>query len=110
MLLFYAALALVFLLIITLFKRAGVAKPYSSLMLIATLFSVISTVCLAENYIQSLVPGIQDGISVSNPLAYYWIGDDRWTHAKFQAAFEYGVLASVLCLTAYIAATILESR
>ncbi|QRG70735.1 hypothetical protein JNE38_22970 [Brevibacillus choshinensis] len=79
-------------------------------MLVATLFSTLATVCLADNYIQSLIPGLQDGISISNSLAYYLIGEDNWSHATYQAAFEYAVLVSILCLISYIAASILEAR
>jgi hypothetical protein len=65
---------------------------------------------LAHNYTVSLIPGIQDGISISNTLAYYLIGEDGWSLAKFRTAFHYAVVSSIICLFLYIAASIQESR
>lgn len=107
---FYIGIAVLFLFLIVLFKKAGVSSPFSRIALLSTLFSILAAVCLAQNYTESLIPAMQDGISISNTLAYYLIGEDGWSHATFRAAFHYAVVSSILCLMLYIAASIQESR
>lgn len=110
MLLFYVGIAILFFFLFVLFKKAGVSSPFSRIALLSTLFSMLATVCLAQNYTASLIPGMQDGISISNTLAYYLIGEDGWSQEKFRTAFQYAVVSSILCLMLYIAASVQDSR
>lgn len=97
-------------LILFLFHKAGVAYPFSRLLLLALIFCVLATSCLGINYTQSRIPGLQDGIAVSNSLAYFIMGDDRWSHKKFYDYFDAFLVASFVLMVLYILALLWESR
>lgn len=48
---------------------------FSTAILPLLLFSITANVALAQNYAQSLIPGANDGIGISNLLAYFLIGE-----------------------------------
>lgn len=92
------------------FARTGVRNPYSKGIALAAGFSLLAAVCLAQNYTQSLIPEANDGIGISNPIAYWIIGDDRWSTALFRTRFEQSVYLALLLLIAYPIVLILESK
>ncbi len=65
----------------------------SKTILIIFLFSILANVSLAQNYTQSLIPGIQDGIGISNKLSYWIITDagwgSHWSKELFKTAYNY---------------------
>lgn len=72
--------------------------------------SVLSTVCLAQNYTESLIPAANDGIAISNSLAYWIIGEDRWSRELFKSYFDGSVYVSLLLLLLYLGCVIQEKR
>ncbi|MDR7314695.1 hypothetical protein [Brevibacillus nitrificans] len=107
---FLLTVGIAFLLVFVLFKKFGVTRPFSRLALLSLIFCVLATACLGVNYVQSLLPGLQDGIAVSNALASFIIGEDQWSHEKFLQYFEGFMATSVLLMVFYIIALIGESR
>ena len=51
----------------------------STALLPFVLFSILVNVALSQNYTHSLIAEANDGIGISNFLAYFLIGEDRWT-------------------------------
>ena len=51
----------------------------STALLPFVLFSILANVALSQNYTHSLIPEANDGIGISNFLAYFLIGEVRWT-------------------------------
>lgn len=56
------------------FKINRISSPFSKGVILAFFFSIMAVVCLAQNYIVSLIPGASDGIAVSNQIARWIIG------------------------------------
>ena len=51
---------------------------FSKTILVLALLSITANISLAQNYSHSLVPGVNDGIGISNRIAYWIITDDNW--------------------------------
>jgi hypothetical protein len=83
------------------FRRSGVKHPYSKGIALAIALSAVATVCLAQNYTQSLIPGAEDGIGISNRVAYWLIGEDLWSTDRFRAYFMNAVSVTLVLIAAY---------
>ena len=81
---------------------------FSSSILILLLFSVIANVALAQNYTQSLIPEANDGMGISNKLAYMIIGEVRWSHELFQSMYNDSTIISIVLLIVYLLILVLE--
>jgi hypothetical protein len=92
------------------FKHSGVANPFSKGVGIAIGLSLIAAVCLAQNYSQSLIPGIQDGIAISNMVSYWIIGEDGWSQELFKQWFVGFTIISILFTIAYPIVLTVESK
>lgn len=84
--------------------------PYSKGIALGTGLSLLAAVCLAQNYTQSLIPEVNDGIGISNQVAYWIIGEDGWTKEMFRKSFEQSVYFTLLLLVAYPLVLIVESK
>lgn len=73
----------------------------------AVLFSIISTISLYDNYVSSSLVK-QDGITISNKLAYLYIGEDGWSQEAFRSAYDRAFMISIVLLIVYIAVLVLE--
>jgi hypothetical protein len=107
--LFHLFILVVVLLVYILLRKAGVSYPLSRILLLSLIFSVLATACLGQNYTQSLIPGIEDGIGVSNKLAYFIMGDDGWSHEKFKSYFDGFLTTSFILMALYIIGLLWES-
>lgn len=110
MFLYHFSVLVVVLLVYILLRKAGVSYPLSRILLLSLIFSVLATACLGQNYTQSLIPGIHDGISVSNSLAFFIMGDDGWSNEKFRSYFDGFLTASLILMALYIIALLWESN
>lgn len=72
------------------------------------LASVIANINLYHNYTQSLVPGLYDGISISNVIAYQFFPDHSWSIEFFKRRFDQSVIVSVILLIALIGLYLVE--
>lgn len=81
---------------------------FSTAMLPVLLFSIVANVALAQNYTQSLIPGANDGMGISNRLAYFLIGEDRWSHELFRSAYNLSTTITMLLLIAYSLILVIE--
>jgi hypothetical protein len=93
-----------------LFKKAGTANPFSKGIAMAIALSIVALVCLAQNYSESLIPEASDGIGISNPLAYWIIGEGNWSVELFRARFEQSIFVSLSLIILYPLAVLAESR
>lgn len=91
-------------------RRLGIKNPYSKGICIAFAFSILAVVSLAQNYTQSLIPNANDGISVSNSLAYWIIGEDGWSQEMFKNMFEQSIYISLILIAAYPIVLVFESK
>ncbi len=82
---------------------------FSTALLPLLLFSIVANVALAQNYTQSLIPEANDGMGISNLLAYFLIGDDRWSHELFRSAYNLSTTITILFLIAYSIILVLEN-
>lgn len=110
MLVFLLSFLFLFSLIFVLFQKNGVSHPLSRLMLLSLIFCSLATTCLGINYTLSLLPDQQDGIAVSNYLSYFIIGEDHWSHEKFQYYFDGFLTASFVLMALYVLVLTLEAR
>lgn len=107
---FLLTVCIALLLVLVLFKKCGVTRPFSRLVLLSLLFCVLATACLGVNYVQSLLPGLQDGIAVSNTLASFIVGEEQWSQEIFFQYFEGFMTTSMILMALYIIALMWESR
>lgn len=68
-------------------------------LLVTLLISLISNVSLAQNYTHSLIPGANDGIGISNFLAYWIITDETTWSVQL---FKFFYTASTIISTALV--------
>lgn len=64
--------------------------------------SVIVDVSLYHNYTQSLVPGLYDGIGISNIIAYQFFPDHSWSIEFFKRRYDQSIVVSIILLIALI--------
>jgi hypothetical protein len=64
---------------------------------------LLAAACLAQNYTQSLISEANDGIGISNQVAYWIIGEDRRT-------FEQSVYFTLFIFLAYPLVLMVESK
>ncbi len=91
-------------------QRLGIKNPYSKGISIAIALSILAVVSLAQNYTQSLIPEANDGIGISNKMAYWIIGEDGWSQEMFKNMFEQSVYISLLLISSYPIVLIIESK
>jgi hypothetical protein len=95
---------------IALIKKFGVSNPYSKGVGIAVALSILAVISLAQNYTHSLIPGANDGIGISNRLAYWIIGEDGWSQEEFKNSFERSTYISLFLIAAYPIVLLIESK
>lgn len=81
---------------------------FSSSILLLLLFTIITNVALAQNYTHSLIPEANDGLGISNLLAYMIIGEDRWSQELFKSTYNISTILSIVLLIVYLITLILE--
>jgi len=92
------------------FRKFAVRHPYSKGLLLAILVAIAAVICLAHNDTQSRIHETNDGIGISNPIAYWIIGDNGWSQEKFRHAFERSIYFTLLAIIAYPAVLAAESK
>ena len=70
--------------------------------------SVIANISLYHNYTQSLVPGLYEGISISNVIAYQFFPDHSWSTEFFKRRFDQSIVVSVILLIASMGLYLVE--
>jgi len=108
--LFWLLTTTALILLAFLFWKRRVPYPFSRLILLMLIFSVLATGAFGQNYGQSMIPGIYDGIGISNKLAYFIIGEDGWSQELFGAYYEGFMTASLVLMGLYIVALLLEAN
>lgn len=91
-------------------RKTGVQYPYSKGIALASGLSLLVIICLAQNYTQSLIPEANDGIGVSNPVAYLIIGEDGWSNDMFRKSFEHSIYFTLFLFVAYPLVLMVESK
>lgn len=91
-------------------KRYGIPNPYTKGVGLAIAFSLLAAISLAQNYTQSLIPEANDGMGISNQLAYWIIGEDGWSQEMFKKSFERSTYISLLLMAAYPIVLLIESK
>lgn len=91
-------------------RKAGISNPYSKGYAIAIGISIIAVVCLAQNYTQSLIPAFNDGIGISNQLAYWIIGEDHWSQEVFKNVFVSSIYLALFLIVAYPVILVIETK
>lgn len=92
------------------FRKIGIRNPYSKGMGIAIALSILIVISLAQNYTQSLIPEANDGIGISNQLAYWIIGENGWSQDMFKNMFEKSIYFSLILIVAYPFVLVTESK
>ena len=91
-------------------RRLGIKNPFSKGLAISIAVSILAFVSLAQNYTQSLIPGTNDGIGISNQMAYWIIGEDGWSQELYKNMFEQSIYISLLLIAAYPIVLMIESK
>jgi len=89
-------------------------NKFSHPILALLIFSVIASTSLAQNYTNSLISGIHDGIGISNTVASWIITDSgwgrQWTVSLFKSAYDISALISVVLLILYLIVFAVEAK
>ncbi|MDF2671476.1 MAG: hypothetical protein K0R67_3782 [Paenibacillus sp.] len=96
-------------LVVALLGKARVNSPYSKGFAVSIGLSLLANVSLAQNYTHSLIPGAHDGIAISNTVAYWIIGGDRWSVQLFRDRFELSCYITLALLVTYVAIQVVEA-
>ncbi len=95
---------------IVVLRKAGVLYPFSKGFAMATGISLLTVACLAQNYTQSLIPVANDGIAISNQIAYWIIGEDGWSHDLFLNTFKLSIFFTGIIIILYPVILVAESK
>lgn len=87
-------------------KKMNISKTLLPLVL----FSILANIALAQNYTQSLISEVNDGIGISNFLAAFLLPDDYWTKALFLSRFEISLVISLVLVIIYFVLTVIENK
>ncbi|MBT2636651.1 hypothetical protein J7E37_01780 [Bacillus sp. ISL-39] len=77
---------------------------------LAIALSILAAVSLSQNYTQSLISEANDGIGISNKMAYWIIGEDGWSQEMFKYVFELSIHISIILIASYPIVLMLESK
>ncbi|MCL6571378.1 MAG: hypothetical protein K6T88_06780 [Bacillus sp. (in: Bacteria)] len=108
--LFISICVILVLISIVLIKKAGIINAYSKGILIATALSIIVAISLSQNYTQSLIPEANDGVGLSNKIAYWIIGEQGWSIDRFKTFFENSTYLALFLTLVYPLVLLIESK
>lgn len=80
----------------------------SQAVLSITLFTIVASVALGQNYTQSLIQEANDGIGISNFLATVLLPESHWTREIFLSRFELFLGISIAFIVIYIVTVVIE--
>lgn len=100
----------IFIISVLVIKKFGIKNPFSKGIGMAIAISILAVVNLAQNYTQSLIPQANDGLGISNKMAYWIIGEEGWSQEIFKNTFDQSVYISILLIAAYPIVLIIESK
>ena len=103
---FMLLIALAMLMIVL--KLKNIKNPYSKTLFVAIGLMVLATWSLGSNYVASLGQA-QEGIRISNLLAYFLIGEGSWSREGFAGIFSYAMVVLIILLFMYLLLVIVES-
>lgn len=95
---------------ILLFKKQNSQHPFFLGCWIGIALAVVATVSLGQNYTQSLIPEANDGIGISNTVAYWIIGEEHWSVDQFKRAFERSMYFTLILIILSPLVYFLESK
>lgn len=72
-------------------------------------FTTLSSVALGQNYTNSLIPKVNEGIGISNFLATFLLPEDGWTKEMFLSKFELYLGISIALILIYFLIIIVEN-
>ena len=87
---------------------------YSKTILVLALLSMTANISLAQNYTHSLVLGVQDGIGISNKIAYLIITDsdwgNRWSVELFKTFYDRSSTLLILVIILFVFSIVIETK
>lgn len=94
--------------------RQGDNFKFTKTILSLLSLTIIANVSLAQNYTQSLIPGAQDGIGISNFLASWIITDSSWGKSwsieLFKNAYDTSLRVSLVVFLLFVASMVGETK
>lgn len=73
------------------------------------ILSIVANISLSQNYAASLIPS-DEGLGISNDIAYLIIGEDHWTVQVFQAYYEISSYITLILLFLMMLSIALEAK
>jgi hypothetical protein len=95
------AILLCFGVFVIVMSNVGTINVYSKGIMFCIGLSLLATICLAQNYTQSLILEVNDGLSISNRIAWWIIGEDGWSIELFRNSFEQSMYVSLYLIIFY---------
>ncbi|MFZ3590676.1 hypothetical protein ACOI1C_15840 [Bacillus sp. DJP31] len=86
---------------IMIFKVFKIRYAFSCGILIGIALSIIATISLSQNYTQSLIANVNDGIAISNMISSWIIGENGWSVERFKELFEQSTNITLLLILIY---------
>jgi len=110
MMVFVISILIISWLYIYLYKISDNFK-FSKTTLIFLLLSITANISLAQNYTKSLIPGVHDGIGISNKIAYWIITDDHtWSAELFLNYYDRSTTLLIIAILLFVFSIVIESR
>ncbi|SDT00057.1 hypothetical protein SAMN05444162_2811 [Paenibacillaceae bacterium GAS479] len=93
-----------------LMKKSQVQYPCAKAVTLLIFGSLLSNISLAQNFTQSQIPEVNDGIAISNRISYWIIGEGNWSPERFGAFYEQSVFITIALMFVYVFVLMIESR
>lgn len=103
----YAIAGILGLYVFVYFRLSPAPRKAAPPILAALLTAVISAIALLDNYVQAI--RAEDGIGISNMVAYMYLGEDGWSAERFRQAFRVALAASAALSVLYAAALLFDA-
>ncbi|MDQ0111752.1 hypothetical protein [Paenibacillus harenae] len=90
-------------------RAASVSSAWSKTVLVAVLLSLIGNVALVSTVAFNSNPVMNDGFSVPNRVAYWIIGEDGWSVARFSRILELSIWCTLSITLLFVIVSVWEA-
>jgi hypothetical protein len=77
---------------------------------ILILLALVANICLLQNYSQSVMPELNDGIGISNEISRLIIREGYWTVVLYKKYFDVSIFITIALVILLIVSLLLEKK
>ncbi|MNZ93075.1 hypothetical protein D3C78_1121290 [compost metagenome] len=108
--LYYIVCSLLVVMTVCLLHIKGISRAGTKGMMLAIVLCLLSIIGLAENVAANADPVANDGLVVSNPIAYMIIGEDGWSVERFKLILNQSLYLSLVVILAFAIVALIEAK